>query len=123
MAASLPIVYACAGCCDAGDVAYRLARELNRQGIAEMSCLSGLASGRKTFAKLVEGREIWLIDGCPLHCAKAILRQAKRRIALHVCLDDLGVPRQLPPEASVDLEALARQVVALAGIRAPAVEK
>lgn len=36
------VVYACSGCSDAGELADRIARQLSRDGAAEMSCLAGI---------------------------------------------------------------------------------
>ena len=36
------VVYACSGCSDAGELADRIARQLTRDGAAEMSCLAGI---------------------------------------------------------------------------------
>jgi uncharacterized metal-binding protein len=36
------VVYACSGCSDAGELANRIARQLTREGVAEMSCLAGI---------------------------------------------------------------------------------
>ncbi len=41
-----------------------------------MSCLAGLAAGRKNFIREAEKAEqIWVIDGCPIACASAVVEQ------------------------------------------------
>jgi uncharacterized metal-binding protein len=106
-----PVVFACAGCSAAGRLAYDLALELDRRQAAEMSCLAGLAAGLKPFTRLVEGRRVWVVDGCPIRCARAILEQQGRPIDYHIRLDDYGVRKKtgLPP--GEDLETLADRVV------------
>jgi len=37
----LPLVYACSGCSSAGEIADRIARQLNRAGVAQMSSPAG----------------------------------------------------------------------------------
>jgi uncharacterized metal-binding protein len=44
-------------------------------GVGEMSCLAGVAAKKKPFLKKLENREIWVIDGCPIHCAASIFQQ------------------------------------------------
>lgn len=42
MRAELPIVYACSGCSEAGQLANQVALESDHRGLAEMSCLAGV---------------------------------------------------------------------------------
>ena len=69
-----PIVYACSGCSDAGELADRIARQLTRAGVAEMSCLAGIGGRVKSIVGRGEKAErILVIDGCPLNCARKTL--------------------------------------------------
>jgi uncharacterized metal-binding protein len=101
-----PVVFACAGCSLVGRLAYDLALELDRRGLAEMSCLAGLACEKKPFLKKVEGREVWIIDGCPIECALGVLDRLRRRADVHVRLDDFGVRKHHPPPEGVDVDGL-----------------
>ncbi|MFM2427654.1 MAG: hypothetical protein RL707_1481, partial [Pseudomonadota bacterium] len=38
----LPLVYACSGCSSAAQLANQVALQLDRRGIAEMSCIAGV---------------------------------------------------------------------------------
>lgn len=89
-----PVVFACAGCSSAGRLAYDLALELDRRGVAEMSCLAGLACEKKPFLKKVAGREVWMIDGCPIECALGVMERIARRADVHIRLHDFGVRKQ-----------------------------
>jgi len=102
---NLPVVYACAGCSGAGQIAYKMALELNKKGMAEMSCLAGLASKQKSFLHKIKNRAIWIIDGCPINCSKAILQNMNLSEAKHIRLDTLGIKKNEDPE-NVDIEKL-----------------
>jgi uncharacterized metal-binding protein len=69
-----PIVYSCSGCSSAAQMANYLAIQLDRSGLAEMSCIAGVGGNVKKLVKTAtSGRKIIVIDGCPLACSKACL--------------------------------------------------
>src|SRR5262245_20307532 len=101
MTRSLPLVYACAGCSYAGQVAYDLAQELSRRQAAEMSCLAGLAAELPVFLRVLQGRQAWVIDGCPLECAKCVFDKLGMTIHRHIRLREYGVPKNGSSTAAV----------------------
>jgi len=50
------VVYACSGCSDAGELADLIARQLARDGVAEMSCLAGIGGRVKNLVTKAEKR-------------------------------------------------------------------
>ena len=85
---SNPVIYACSGCSDVGELADLVARELTRSGVAEMSCLAGIGGRVKSLMNKGERAEkILVIDGCPLNCARNTLElagfQKFRHLELH----------------------------------------
>ena len=75
--ADLPLIYSCSGCSNTAQLANRAAVELDREHLAEMSCIAGVGGGVPSLVnKAKSGRKIIAIDGCPLHCVK-------HRLALH----------------------------------------
>lgn len=63
------LVYACSGCSSAAQLANHLAARLDRLGVAEMSCISGIGGNvrslvRKLDEAVQQGRPILSIDGC-----------------------------------------------------------
>lgn len=51
-----------------------IAVQFDRRNIAEMSCIAGVGGKVKKLVRTAQsGREIIVIDGCPLACAKACL--------------------------------------------------
>lgn len=69
-----PLVYSCSGCSSAAQMANFIALQLDRNGIAEMSCIAGVGGNVKKLVRMAaSGRKIITIDGCPLACSRACL--------------------------------------------------
>lgn len=100
MAEPLPILFACAGCSNAGRLSYDVARALDDSGDAEMSCLAGVAARKPHFLKKLAGRPVWVIDGCPIECGRGVFEQVGGRVDVHVRLHQLGVRKNDPPDES-----------------------
>jgi uncharacterized metal-binding protein len=94
MVNQLPLVFACSGCSKAGQLADLLARELDRRGLAEMSCLAGLGAKRPVFLKKLASRKVWLIDGCPIECAAGVLDQVGRPPDLRLIIKNDPLPKE-----------------------------
>lgn len=61
-----PLVYSCSGCSNVAQGANRLAVRLDREGLAEMSCIAGVGAGVFPIVRIAKsGRPILAIDGCP----------------------------------------------------------
>lgn len=91
----LPLVYSCSGCSSAAQMTNELATRLNREGIAEMSCIAGVGGGVKSLTRKAQsGRKILAIDGCKLQCAKACLSNADVEPDEHIVLGELGVKKR-----------------------------
>lgn len=72
-----PIVYSCSGCSNLARMAYDIALNLDINGVAEMSCVSGVIGKVDPVQALAEsGRQIIAIDGCGLACTKSCLDAA-----------------------------------------------
>src|SRR5262245_31754405 len=110
MTRSLPLVYACAGCSFAGQAAYELAQELSRRRTAEMSCLAGLAAELPVFLRVLEGREAWVVDGCPLECARCVFEKLGLPIDRHIRLREHGVSKNGSPAAGQTIADIATQL-------------
>lgn len=91
----LPLVYACSGCSSAAQMANDFALRLTRNGVAEMSCISGVGGGVPALVRLARsGRPILALDGCPLACVKACLANAGVEAERHVVLSEFGVVKR-----------------------------
>ncbi len=92
------VVYACSGCSDAGEIADRIARQLTRDGAAQMSCLAGIGGRVKSLlAKAASAERILAIDGCPLNCARHTLELAGFKKFEHLELHQLGIRKGSTP--------------------------
>lgn len=70
----LPLVYSCSGCSSAAQTSNDVALELNRRGLAEMSCIAGVGGDVAKLVKVAKsGRPIVALDGCALACVKNVL--------------------------------------------------
>lgn len=86
------VVYACSGCSDAGELADRIARQITREGVAEMSCLAGIGGRVKPLVnRAVAAERILAIDGCPLNCTRHTLELAGFKHFDHLELQKLGL--------------------------------
>lgn len=107
---SKPVIYACSGCSDAGELADRIARRLSREGAGEMSCLAGVAGQVKHLLAVAQrAPRILVIDGCPVHCARRALELAGLSRCDHLSLHELGLRKG---DAPVSEENIARGVEA-----------
>jgi uncharacterized metal-binding protein len=72
--AEFPLVYSCSGCSSAAQTANFVALELDRRGVAEMSCIAGVGGDVPSLVKVAKsGRPIIALDGCQLACVKSCL--------------------------------------------------
>jgi uncharacterized metal-binding protein len=86
------LVYACSGCSDAGEIADRIARQLARDGAAQMSCLAGIGGRVKSLVLKAERAErILAVDGCLLNCAAHTLKLAEFDKFDHLELHEIGI--------------------------------
>jgi uncharacterized metal-binding protein len=89
-----PLIYSCSGCSSAAQMANYLAIQLDRSGIAEMSCIAGVGGNVKKLVKTaLSGRKIIVIDGCPLACSKACLSNHGIQPDMHIELTRMGVSK------------------------------
>ena len=93
---TLPLVYSCSGCSSAAQLANHVALQLDRRGIAEMSCIAGVGGDVPSLVKLAHsGRPIIAIDGCQLVCASKCLERHGIVPDKHLQLHDYGVRKRL----------------------------
>ena len=99
----LPLVYSCSGCSNIAQLANRLAIELDRDQVAEMSCIAGVGGGvRSLVRKAKSGRRIIAFDGCQLHCVKSCLGQHGIEATRHYTLTDYGIRKKYHTDFDAD---------------------
>jgi uncharacterized metal-binding protein len=91
----LPLVYSCSGCSNIAQLANQIAIELDRDHIAEMSCIAGVGGGVRSLVKKARsGRNIISFDGCPLHCVKNCLSTHGIESTYHYTLTEYGIKKK-----------------------------
>ena len=121
-----PVVYACSGCSDAGELADSVARELSRTGLAEMSCLAGIGGRVKSLMNKAErAGSMLVIDGCPLNCARHTLELAGFQKFQHLELHRLGLRKGAcpPTPERIALAAKAAASMIESGVPSPLPEQ
>lgn len=95
MRVKLPLVYSCSGCSSAAQMTNHLALRLDREGVAEMSCIAGVGGGVAGLVRTAQsGRRILALDGCVLKCASACLANAGVVADVHLVLSEHGVKKR-----------------------------
>ncbi len=90
-----PIVYSCSGCSNLARMAHDIALNMDSDGMAEMSCISGVI-GKVTpiVAMANSGRKIIAIDGCGLSCTKACLDACELKADHYFNIGDFGFEKR-----------------------------
>ncbi|KKO49761.1 zinc-binding protein [Arsukibacterium sp. MJ3] len=92
---SKPLVYSCSGCSNVAQLANDLAVVLDREGLAQMSCIAGVGGQIKQLIKVAQsGRPILAVDGCPLNCVKQTLATVDVVPTWHIELTSLGYKKR-----------------------------
>ena len=91
----LPLVYSCSGCSSAAQLANHVAVQMDRRGVAEMSCIAGVGGDVPKLVKVAKsGRSIIALDGCPLECVQSTLARHGVTPARHYLLHEYGVKKR-----------------------------
>ncbi|MFV0680072.1 putative zinc-binding protein [Ottowia sp.] len=113
-----PLVYSCSGCSSAAQLANHVALQLDRRGVAEMSCIAGVGGDVPHLMKTARsGRPIIALDGCPLVCVKSSLARHGIAPARHYQLHHYGVKKRThqdfdPGQAAEVLACIEAEVLA-----------
>ena len=91
----LPLIYSCSGCSSAAQTANYIALKLDRDGLAEMSCIAGVGGNVKHLVNVAQsGRPILALDGCKLACALHCLAERGITPDYHMQLNEHGVEKR-----------------------------
>lgn len=86
-----PLVYACSGCSNVAQLTNDLAVVLDREGIAEMSCIAGIGGKIKSLVKVAQsGRPVLALDGCSLNCVRQTLASVNVIPTWHIEVTSFG---------------------------------
>lgn len=108
------LVYPCSGAADTGEIADRVARRLDAEDKAWMSCLAGIG-GRVSglMANAAAAPALLAIDGCPQDCAKKTLEFAGFTNVKHVRVTDLGFKKGKTPVNEYAIQVVATAAAAM----------
>ena len=99
----LPLVYSCSGCSNAAQLANHIALRLDREQVAEMSCIAGVGGDVESLVRTAKsGRPIIALDGCALQCAKNCLKRHGVEPTLHYDLSEFGVRKRYHADFDMD---------------------
>jgi len=87
------LVYACSGAANTGLLADQVMRALNRDNVADSTCLIGIGADLSGFVESARSatRNI-VLDGCPVACGKRIF-EARTLPFEHFVMTDFGVEK------------------------------
>ncbi|HEY5807274.1 MAG TPA: putative zinc-binding protein [Povalibacter sp.] len=108
----LPLVYSCSGCSSAAQLANHVALRLDREQVAEMSCIAGVGGGVESLVNTAtSGRPIIAVDGCALHCVRHCLQRHGVEPTLHYTLSDFGIRKRYHAQfATEEAEPVMEQI-------------
>ena len=88
------MILSCSGGSNVGQLSNQAAIELTREGFGKMFCLSGIGGKLSEFIQSAwDVEKMVVIDGCPVGCAKAILKQAEVPMNNYVLITELGIEK------------------------------
>lgn len=97
-----PLVYSCSGCSNVAQLANDIAIVLDREDIAEMSCIAGLGGDVMPLVKKAQAADhIIAIDGCPLHCTLNTLARHELLPTHHIQLHKLHLRKRYHKSCSL----------------------
>ncbi|KLK88692.1 hypothetical protein SZ63_06805 [Methanoculleus sediminis] len=88
------IIFACAGASKAGQLTNEAAVRLTKEGYGNIACTASLAVSTPSIMKNVEAAdEVFVIDGCPVGCARQIAERAGVTPDQEIVVTDLGIEK------------------------------
>jgi len=92
---NMAIVYSCSGCSNLAQMTHDISLNLDGDGMAEMSCISGVVGKVPPIMTLAQsGRPIIAIDGCDLACTKACLEASGFTADYYYKISDFGFEKR-----------------------------
>lgn len=116
-----PLIYSCSGASSAAQLTNWVALQVDRSGLAEMSCISGVGGDvPQLVKKATSGRPVVAIDGCHLACARNCLARHGVTPDVYRQLGSQGVKKRFhcdfdPVEAAGVLTDVAAEIAARFG--------
>lgn len=87
-------LFPCAGAANVGQLSNKVAIELEKQGIGNLMCTSGIGARAPGIMKSAESSDrIIAVDGCPVNCASKTLELAGFKVDRQIVISELGVKK------------------------------
>lgn len=88
------MILSCSGGSNVGQLSNQAAVELTREGFGQMYCLAGIGGRLEGFAQSAKDVPTMVaIDGCPLGCARAVLKKAGVPLRGYMVITELGIEK------------------------------
>ncbi len=98
------MILACSGASNVGQLSNQAALELTKEGFGSMYCLAGIGAAISGFVQSARDvDEMVVIDGCPIGCARGVLKQQGVSERNYLVVTDLGFKKS----KKFDLDPLA----------------
>ena len=92
------LIFPCSGAADVGEISDLAGRELTRKGLGSMFCLAGIGGNIPTIiTKAKDAKNLLVIDGCPLDCARKTLEEKDIEDFCHFRVTDQGMEKSKSP--------------------------
>ena len=92
------LIFSCSGAADVGELADKAARELTREGIGKMFCLTGIGGNIGPIVEKTRTADSRLvIDGCSVACAKKLMDNAGITDYAYLQINNLGYEKGKSP--------------------------
>lgn len=90
-----------------------IALKLDREGVAEMSCIAGVGGGVVPLVRKARAAELVIaLDGCPLACVRSCLKRENIQCDHGWDLSRMGVAKRLHEDFDpIQAEALYRRIL------------
>jgi uncharacterized metal-binding protein len=103
---NLPLIYSCSGSSNVAQIANAVAVRLDRDALMEMSCIAGVGGDVPSLVRTAKsGRAVWVIDGCPMECARHCLKRHDVEVDRHFMLSEFNlkkVQHELPDDSDIE---------------------
>lgn len=112
-----PIVLTCSGASNLGRMADLAARKMTADGIAQMSCLAGVAGGVDMMLQaLAAAPAVLVLDGCDSECGRKVMEKAGFSDFLLLRLDQMGMKRGETPVTGENVQRVVNAGAKLLGV-------
>jgi uncharacterized metal-binding protein len=111
------MLISCSGASNTGLYADKVARMLAESGRAKMVCLPKIAIHDEKLINQVNNTDmkVIVIDGCPVNCAKLILKDHGIENFIHINTTDFGIVKGETPITDENISKIIEHIEKIAG--------